>query len=248
MNIATAVLRNDPTSPAFVDVDDRQPPVRYRDIGPLVEELAEQADLSELPPSARVALLTPRGKDGLLGFLAVSSYVVCCPLDPRLLDEELTGAIRDLNVAAIVDGTGDLRIASIAERLSIGMRSIRVAGHASRQLQVHQVGRTRANDFALLLQTSGTTSKPKHVALTHSNILAAAAAIGSGYAIGSRDLCINPMPHHHVHGLISAGTSSLLAGASQYCAPSFSPAAFDKAMERLDPTCSPARLPFTLGS
>ena len=107
MNIATVIPRNDPASPAFVDIDNRHPPVLYRDIGPLLEDIAEQASLSELSWSARVALVMPRGKDGLLGFLAVSSYAICCPLDPRLLDEELIGAMRDLNVTAIVDGTGD---------------------------------------------------------------------------------------------------------------------------------------------
>lgn len=247
MNIATEILRNDPASPAFVDVDCRRPPVLYRDIGPLLEELAEQASLSEFSRSARVGLIMPRGKDGLVGFLAVSSYAICCPLDPRLLDEELIGAIRDLNVSAVVDGTGDPRVASIAERLKIGLRRLRVPGRATKLPQAHQIGRTQADEVALLLQTSGTTSKPKHVALTHSNILAAARAIGKCYDISARDLCINPMPHHHVHGLISAGTSSLLAGASQYCAPSFSPAAFDKAMELLNPTWFTGSPAFHLG-
>jgi oxalate---CoA ligase len=247
MNTATEILRNDPASPAFVDVDDRRPPVLYGDIGPLLEELAEQAGLSEFSQSARVALLMPRGKEGLLGFLAVSSYAVCCPLDPRLLDEELIGAIRDLNVTAIVDGTGEPRIALIAERLKIDMRRLRVPERPSKLPQRHHIGRTQADEIALLLQTSGTTSKPKHVALTHSNILAAARAIGASYAISPRDLCINPMPHHHVHGLISAGTSSLLAGASQYCAPSFSPAAFDKAVELLNPTWFTGSPAFHLG-
>jgi acyl-CoA synthetase (AMP-forming)/AMP-acid ligase II/aryl carrier-like protein len=247
MNIATIILRNDPASPAFVDSDNRHPPVLYRDIAPLLEDIAEQASLSELSRSARVALIMPRGKDGLLGFLAVSSFAICCPLDPRLLDEELIGAMRDLNVTAIVDGTGEPRVASIAERLKIGIRRLRVPEHASKPPRDGQIGRTQTDEVALLLQTSGTTSKPKHVALTHSNVLAAARAIGESYGIGSRDLCINPMPHHHVHGLISAGISSLLAGASQYCAPSFAPAAFQKAVEVLNPTWFTGSPAFHLG-
>ena len=247
MNIATEILRNDSSSLAFVDVDDRHRPVLYREIGPILEGFADQVGLSQLPRSTRVALIMPRGKDGLLGFLAVSSYATCCPLDTRLLDEELIGAIQDLEVAVIVDGTGEPRFASIAERLKIGLRALRTSAYPSNLPQRHRVGRTEIDEVALLLQTSGTTSKPKHVALTHSNILAAARAIGQSYDICPRDLCINPMPHHHVHGLISAGTSSLLAGASQYCAPSFSPAAFDKAMELLNPTWFTGSPAFHLG-
>lgn len=58
----------------------------------------------------------PKGSDGLIGFLAVSSYAVCCPLDPRLLDGELARAITDLKVTSIVNGTREPRIASIAEQ------------------------------------------------------------------------------------------------------------------------------------
>jgi oxalate---CoA ligase len=247
MNTATEILRSAPASVAFVDMDDLRSPVLYRDIGPILEDLAEQARLSELSRSARVALITPRGKDGLLGFLAVSSYAICCPLDPRLLDDELAHAIQDLGAAVLVDGTGEARSASIAERLSIGIRRMWIPGRPSRFPRQPLIGRTQADDVALLLQTSGTTSKPKHVALTHSNILAAARAIGASYGIRPRDLCVNPMPHHHVHGLISAGTSSLLAGASQYCAPSFAPAAFDRAMELLNPTWFTGSPAFHLG-
>ena len=106
---------------------------------------------------------------------------------------------------------------------------------------------TGSDDVALLLQTSGTTSKPKHVALTHANVLAAAGAIGSNYSIRPSDLCINPMPHHHVHGLISAGISTLVAGASQFCVPSFAPAAFDQTFERLNPTWFTGSPAFHLG-
>ena len=247
MNIATEILRNDPSSRAFVDVDDQHLPVLYRHIGPILDELAERMGLSELPRTTRVALTMPRGKDGLLGFLAVSSYAICCPLDPRLLDEELIGAIRDLDVAMIVDGTGEPRFSSIAEKLRIDIRRLEISSCPADRPQRYRIGRTDVHEIALLLQTSGTTSKSKHVALTHSNILAAARAIGESYAIGPRDLCINPMPHHHVHGLISAGTSSLLAGASQYCAPSFSPAVFNKAMASLNPTWFTGSPAFHLG-
>jgi acyl-CoA synthetase (AMP-forming)/AMP-acid ligase II len=247
MNTATEILRNASASVAIANVDDRNRSVLYRDIGPLLEGIAEQAGLAELPRLARVALIMPRGKDGLLGFLAVSSYAICCPLDPRLLDEELIGAMRDLDVTMIVDGTRKPRIASIAERLKIDLRRLEIPDRALKVREERQIGRTQANEVALLLQTSGTTSKPKHVALTHSNILAAGRAIGTSYSISPHDLCINPMPHHHVHGLISAGISSLLAGASQYCAPSFSPATFEKALELLNPTWFTGSPAFHLG-
>ena len=44
---------------------------------------------------------------GLLAFLAISSYATCCPLDPRLTEDELALTLRDLKVVALVDTTDD---------------------------------------------------------------------------------------------------------------------------------------------
>lgn len=248
MNIVHEILRNNVTSIAFTEIAENASHLSYGDVSKLVDAIAVQLRLQDFSTSERIAVTTPRGKDGLLAFLAVSSYAICCPLDPRLLEDELVSALRDLDVVAVVDATGEQRIADIASSLAIPLRNLRLSelslgGSAS----VGTSGTTGADDIALLLQTSGTTSKPKHVALTHSNVLAAAKAIGSSYLIGPSDLCINPMPHHHVHGLISAGISSLLAGASQFCAPSFAPAAFDRALGRLNPTWFTGSPAFHLG-
>jgi acyl-CoA synthetase (AMP-forming)/AMP-acid ligase II len=248
MNILHEISRNNPGSVAFVEAAGSGSSLTYGDVSKLIDAIALQLRLQELSASERIAVITPRGKDGLLTFLAVSSYAVCCPLDPRLLDGELAAALRELEVVAVVDATGDQRIANIASSLAIPIRSLRFVDLSlGGSNSVGAPGTTGADDIALLLQTSGTTSKPKHVALTHSNILAAARAIGSSYSIGSSDLCINPMPHHHVHGLISAGISSLLAGASQFCAPSFAPAAFDEALEGLEATWFTGSPAFHLG-
>lgn len=247
MNIASAVLGNDSNAIAFRSVTKNEKSLTYGELSRLVSGIGGQLALHEFARSDRIAVTTPRGKDGLLVFLAVSSYAVCCPLDPRLLDDEVHSALRNLDVAAIIDATNDDSIVRVASSLALPLRSLRLAAMPTGSADMTRFGRTTADDVALLLQTSGTTSKPKQVALTHANILAAARAIGSSYAIGPADLCINPMPHHHVHGLISAGISSLLAGASQYCATSFSPAAFNSVLEKLEPTWFTGSPAFHLG-
>ena len=246
MTIAREILRNDPSAIAFAEASDEQPPLTYGNVAQIVHAIAHQLDLREFAATDRIAVTAPRGKEGLLLFLAVSSCAVCCPLDPRLLDNELTAALADLGVVCMIDATHEARISRIASALKIAVRTARLS-----ELQLHEAPhrdiRIAADEIALLLQTSGTTSKPKHVALTHANVLAAARAIGTSYAIGPSDCCINPMPHHHVHGLISAGISSLLAGASQFCAPSFAPGAFERALERLHPTWFTGSPVFHLG-
>jgi acyl-CoA synthetase (AMP-forming)/AMP-acid ligase II len=79
----------------------------------------------------------------------------------------------------------------------------------------------RAEDVALVLHTSGTTSRPKIVPLSHRNITASATHIGAMLALGPDDLCLNIMPLFHIHGLIAAVLSSLAAGGQVVCTPGF---------------------------
>ena len=82
-------------------------------------------------------------------------------------------------------------------------------------------GPATAGDVALLLHTSGTTSRPKLVPLSHSNLAASARNIGATLALGPDDRCLNIMPLFHIHGLVAAVLSSLAAGGSVFCTPGF---------------------------
>jgi oxalate---CoA ligase len=248
MNIAQRIAQNRTDAVAFVGMEGAEPSLTYGEVATIINAFARSVRLNHFSSSDRVAVTTPRGTDGLLAFLAISSYAICCPLDPRLTEDELALTLRDLSVAALVDVTGAAHIANVAHSLGIPFRAVTLAELSPDRTPASSGGGAAdQNDVALLLQTSGTTSKPKHVALTHANVLAAARSIGSRYSIGPSDLCINPMPHHHVHGLISAGVSSLLAGAKQFCASSFSPQAFDSAFRDLNPTWFTGSPAFHLG-
>jgi acyl-CoA synthetase (AMP-forming)/AMP-acid ligase II/acyl carrier protein len=65
---------------------------------------------------------------------------------------------------------------------------------------------------ALLLHTSGTTARPKLVALRHRQVLGSAAAVAASLALGSDDRSLVVMPLFHVHGLVAALLAPLLVG------------------------------------
>src|SRR5579883_261300 len=81
-------------------------------------------------------------------------------------------------------------------------------------------------DAALVLHTSGTTSRPKMVPLSGANLCASAANIAAALALGTSDLCLNVMPLFHIHGLVGAVLSSLSAGGGIFCPPGFIAAEF----------------------
>jgi acyl-CoA synthetase (AMP-forming)/AMP-acid ligase II len=93
-----------------------------------------------------------------------------------------------------------------------------------------------ADDVALILHTSGTTSRPKIVPLLHSNVAASARNISQSLALSPEDRCLNVMPLFHIHGLIAAVSASLAAGGSVFCCPGFDAMKFFGWMREARPT------------
>ena len=72
----------------------------------------------------------------------------------------------------------------------------------------------RPSDVALFLHTSGTTSRPKGVPLTHGNLAASLANIAATYELVPEDCSYLVMPLFHVHGLMAGLLAPLAAGAA----------------------------------
>ena len=81
--------------------------------------------------------------------------------------------------------------------------------------------RSRHGGAALVLFTSGTTSRPKLVPLTEANLLASADHVATTLALTPGDRCLGVMPLFHIHGLVAGLLAPLLSGGSVVCTPGF---------------------------
>jgi acyl-CoA synthetase (AMP-forming)/AMP-acid ligase II len=97
-------------------------------------------------------------------------------------------------------------------------------------------GFAEIDDVALYLYTSGTTSRPRLVPLSHRNIAASARNIGEALGLVPKDRCLNIMPLFHIHGLIAAVLSSVASGGSVFCTPGFDALRFYRWLEEAKPT------------
>ena len=97
-------------------------------------------------------------------------------------------------------------------------------------------GLAAADDIALVLHTSGTTSRPKMVPLSQRNVCASAANVRRTLRLTAEDRCLNVMPLFHIHGLIAAALAPLGVGASTYCAPGFNALRFFSWLDEARPT------------
>ncbi|KAF9794418.1 hypothetical protein SFRURICE_009674 [Spodoptera frugiperda] len=86
------------------------------------------------------------------------------------------------------------------------------------------VGRSNewyGNNEALIIYTSGTTSKPKGVVWTHSMLQTQISALHSAWQYSANDVVLHTLPLHHIHGQLNSMLASLAAGARLRMLPSF---------------------------
>jgi malonyl-CoA/methylmalonyl-CoA synthetase len=67
---------------------------------------------------------------------------------------------------------------------------------------------------AMILYTSGTTSKPKGVVLTHENLETQITALSEAWGWSAMDHIVNVLPLHHIHGIVNVVSCSLWNGAT----------------------------------
>ena len=92
------------------------------------------------------------------------------------------------------------------------------------------------DDVALVLHTSGTTSRPKIVPLRQRNLASSAAGIADSLALVSGDRSLNVMPLFHIHGLLAGLLAPLSVGGSVVATPGFDAFAFFGWLRSLRPT------------
>lgn len=179
----------------------------------------------------RVAIVLPNGPEMAAAFVAIAASATTAPLNPAYRADEFRFYLEDLKAKALIVQAGDESPAiEVARALGIAIVTLTPDTTAAAGTfvldgpstgAVGTGGPAQADDVALVLHTSGTTSRPKIVPLTHTNIAASARNIGATLRLSPGDRCLNIMPLFHIHGLIAAVSASLAAGASVHCTPGF---------------------------
>ena len=192
-----------------------------------------------------VAIVLPNGPEMASAFVSIAAGATTAPLNPAYRREEFEFYLQDLAARLLVVEAGSTSPAvDVARQLGIPIAELTVpAGAAAGRFNLRgapghaaRSGPAEAGDVALVLHTSGTTSRPKIVPLTHANVCASAVNIATSLALTPEDRCLQVMPLFHIHGLIAALLSSLYAGASVNCTPGFNALQFFGWLTAIRPT------------
>ncbi|MEO8560369.1 MAG: AMP-binding protein, partial [Rhodospirillales bacterium] len=202
----------------------------------------------------RVAIVLPNGPEMATAFAAVANAATSAPLNPAYRADEFDFYLTDLKPKALIVPRGHEGAATQMARkhkipvLALDTDARLAAGvfdliaesdedaKTLAQRGTSSDGLAEVNDIALVLHTSGTTSRPKIVPLAGTNVAASARHIGATLALTPDDRCLNIMPLFHIHGLIAAVLSSLRAGASVVCTEGFNALNFFARLDEFKPS------------
>ena len=206
-----------------------RPPLTYRKLCNHIYDVVETLNKMGLGRNDRIAIVLPNGPEMAVAFLAVTSCATSAPLNPAFREAEFYFYLSDLNARALMI-LPEFAAPAIAAARSIGIPVIDLlpaeeseAGlfylEGNVDLNLTLGGIAQSDDVALVLHTSGTTSRPKIVPLTQRNLCESANNHRATLKLKENDCCLNVMPLFHIHGLVSAVLSSEMAGASVVCTP-----------------------------
>ena len=197
----------------------------------------------------RVAIVLPNGPEMATAFVAIAGGATTAPLNPAYTQDEFAFYLDDLNAKAVVveKDSGSPAVAA-ANKLGIPILSLMTrAEYPAGQFELERPegyeadppaspGASESDDIGLILHTSGTTSRPKIVPLTQTNLAATARNVATTLALDPADRCLQVMPLFHIHGLMAGVLAPLRAGGSVFCTPGFDALRFFGWLESVQPS------------
>ncbi len=227
-----------------------RPTLTYGELYRHIDGVRQTLHTAGLGRHERIALVLPNGPEMAVAVLAVTTGMTCLPLNPAHGPYEFAAYLADLNANALIIQSGmdsPARDAARAQGIPVLELSPDTAAAAgvftlsgAASANPARRGVAAPEDVAFVLQTSGTTSQPKMVSLTHANVCQSAYNTCVAVEFTAGDRCLNVLPLFHGYGLITTLVMSLMAGASMVCTPGFEVGAFFAWMEAFQPTWYPA--------
>ena len=220
--------RNQPNKLAIQFFDG--PPVAYSQLAEAVNRTANHLLALGIAPGDRVAAQLPKCLPFIYLQLAAAQIgAIFLPLNPDYPKAELRYFLADSSARLLFADRGKQpaidairpSLPALEEALFIDPAADWEAQIADCSAERHSPLPTDPNQTAMMLYTSGTTSRPKGALITHGNLTANIASLHEAWGWRGDDVLLHALPIFHVHGLVVALHGALHAGASAILLPAF---------------------------
>ena len=169
----------------------------------------------------RVGILLPNGPELGVAILAVSSCAVCVPVNPDFPPEELKSTLSLLKVKAVILNAGGFQHTLCCELglmvFAIQSKQELPAGLFAFEKEVtvfEDVDWSSPDDIAVVYHTSGTTSQPKVVPVTHQNLCWPLPKYIHHFRMSPRDRILGTTPLFYAFGMTVMLTTTIASGGS----------------------------------
>ena len=205
----------------------------YAELRHQVEAAAESLATLGLARGDRIALVLPNSAESIVLFLAAATVGTAAPLNSAYKEDEFRFYLEDTEARALVvpPGQGEAARRSLPSGAVLAEASFDGQGHIQLKSEKHVDG-TRSistpseDDVALVLHTSGTTSRPKLVPLRQRNLHYSAGNIARTYDLSPDDSALCVMPLFHIHGLMASTMATFCSGGTVVVPPKFDAMSF----------------------
>lgn len=223
-------------------------PLSYAGLRALADSVQKSLNQVGIGRNDRVALVLPNGAEMAASFITVAACCTSAPLNPAYRADEFEFYLNDLHAKALVVEEGSTSPAiEVAQKMGLSILRLQPTPHlgagsfvldtsARPSMAASHPGPAQPDDVALVLHTSGTTSRPKIVPLSQKNVCASASNIAASTRFSAHDRGLNVMPLFHIHGLIAGILAPLSQGGQVYCTPGFNALKFFGWMDEVRPT------------
>ncbi len=202
-------------------------PLSYRRLYRHIDDIGRVLRAKGIGRDDRLAVVMPNGPELAVAIVAGATNAACASINPAYSAEELDRYFADLRPRALIVPVGvDGPARRVAQARGVPVFDLTPTGEAAGlfTLAGTAAGKPSSDPIgpgttALFLFTSGTTSRPKIVPLTHANICTSAFSAVAALKLSEADRCLNVLPLFHGHGLIATVMTSLAAGAGVVCTP-----------------------------
>lgn len=237
LDVLLSYAKTDPHRPhVILQSENGDEILTYSELLTTAQKIAYSITKRGIEPGETVAIMLPTSKDFFYAFFGILiARCIPVPLYPPIRLNQIIEYAK--NEAHILNNAN--------ARLLIGFKQAEMLCHLLKgQVKSLQsiamvddlIGtemakpiKTESNETALIQYTSGTTSSPKGIVLTHHNILSNIRAYGQAIAVGAMDSVVSWLPLYHDLGLIGNWLGSLYFGTPLIA---FSPLTFLKSPQK----------------
>tara|TARA_Y100001970_G_scaffold224729_1_gene277107 strand:- start:2526 stop:4043 length:1518 start_codon:yes stop_codon:yes gene_type:complete len=200
----------------------------YANVLNQINRINNQLQNIGVTPGDRIAMILPNAIETVICFISAASVGTAAPLNPGYKRDELEFYLDDTDAKVVIVPedfdhsnldflNGDVNVATVVvtDEGEVSLKDIDDTSSS----RVY----ASSDDVALVLHTSGTTSRPKRVPLKHSNLLSSISNIADTYNLNNSDVSLCVMPLFHVHGLVASLLSTLATSGTVVIPSGFNP-------------------------